>query len=77
MIVFFVGLILMIGLTIFWRKCTEPRLTKFMCLIFLIIGLIPIINIIGFLIGIGVISFNFADKDCKLKENKFTKFWFD
>lgn len=77
MIVFFIGFILIMALTIFWRKCVDPRLSRFVCLIFTILGFIPIANLVAFVIGIVLLAISIKEDDVSLKENKFTKFWFD
>lgn len=77
MIIFFIGFILVMALTIFWRKCVEPRLSRFVCLIFTILGFIPIANLVTFIIGIVILAMLISNDDISLKENKFTKFWFD
>ena len=83
-LIYFLPIIFTPVFLIFWRKCTvwgwdwDAKFpTRFHILLFSLISLIPIIGIVTFIVLLVVYVVLRVCDDISIKENKFSKYWFD
>lgn len=82
-LIYFLPIIFTPVFLIFWRKYTVWKdknikfPTRFHIILFFFVSLIPIIGIITFMVLLVVYVVLRVCDDISIKENKFSKYWFD